>query len=141
MVADSARDQPASSARTQGMAKLAQLSNQRWFPAAFRERWPDMLDRTTKSLLLQDPDFHAAIWEMIAGLDLAARLPAIDCPTLVVAGAVDINAPVAAGEKISSLIRGASLNVMSGLGHFPPFEAPEPFDRLLRRFITQNEAQ
>jgi 3-oxoadipate enol-lactonase len=130
----------ASVARTQGMAKIAQLSNERWFPAAFRERRPDMLDRATKSLLLQDPYFHAAMWGMIAGLDLEARLPEIDCPTLVVAGGEDINAPVAAGEKISGLIKGASLNVMAGLGHFPPFEAPEPFNRLLRRFLAEDEA-
>jgi 3-oxoadipate enol-lactonase len=123
-------------ARTEGMAKIAQLSNERWFTPAFREQRPDILDRATKSLLLQNPDFHASMWEMIAGLDLEAQLPAIACPTLVVAGAEDINAPIAAAEKITSLIQGASLHAMAGLGHFPPFEAPAPFNALLRRFLT-----
>ena len=31
-------------ARSQGMARIAELSNERWFPAAFRERRPDVLD-------------------------------------------------------------------------------------------------
>lgn len=123
-------------ARAEGMAKIALLSNDRWFTPAFRDRRPDMLDRATKSLLLQDPDFHASMWEMIAGLDLEAQLPAITCPTLVAAGAEDINAPIAAAEKIASLIAGASLHELAGLGHFPPFEAPAPFNALLRRFLT-----
>ena len=78
-----------------------------------------MLDRASKSLLLQDPKFHAMMWEMVAELDLEALIPALACPTFVVAGVEDINAPVAAGEKIASLIKGASLKVMPGLGHFP----------------------
>ncbi len=124
-------------ARTEGMAKIAQLSNQRWFTPAFRERRPDMLDRATRSLLSQDPEFHAAMWEMIAGLDLEAQLPSIACPTLVVVAGADVNAPVPAGETIAGLIKGAVLHEMPGLGHFPPFEAPAPFNALLRRFLAE----
>ena len=76
-------------ARTEGMARIAELSNERWFPPAFRERRPDLLDRATGTLLRQDPAFHAGMWEMIAGLDLTADLPAIASPTLVVAGEED----------------------------------------------------
>ena len=121
--------------RADGMAKIAQLSNQRWFTPAFRERRPDMLDRATVSLMQQDPGFHASMWEMIAGLDLEARLASISCPTLVVVGGEDVNAPLAAGAKIAGLIRGAALDEMAGLGHFPPFEAPAAFNSLLRRFL------
>lgn len=121
--------------RAEGMARIARLSNERWFPPSFRERRPDMLDRATKSLLLQEPDFHAAMWEMISGLDLEARLPAIACPTLVVAGAEDVNAPAAAVELIAELITGASLTTLQGVGHFPPFEAPQTFNALLRDFL------
>jgi 3-oxoadipate enol-lactonase len=123
-------------ARVEGMARVAQLANERWFTSDFRARRPDMLDRATKSLMLQDADFHASMWEMIAGLDLEAALPAIACPTLVVAGAEDINAPIAAAKKIAGLIPGAALHVMAGLGHFPPFETPTPFNARLRRFLT-----
>lgn len=123
-------------ARTQGMATIARLSNARWFPPAFRARRPDVLDRATQSLLRQDPDFHASMWEMIAGLDLEAQLPAITCPTLVVVGGADVNAPISAGENIAGRIRGSSLHEMAGLGHFPPFEAPEPFNDLLRHFLA-----
>ena len=127
-------------ARSQGMARIAELSNERWFPAAFRQRRPDVLDRATRSLLAQDAEFHASIWEMIAGLELAADLPRIRCPTLVVAGAEDANAPIEAAERIAGLIRGAKLEVMAGVGHFPPVEAPEAFNALLDDFVSERGA-
>ena len=122
-------------ARVDGMGVIAQLSQERWFPPAFREARPDVVDRAVKSLLRHDPAVHAAMWEMISALDLEARIPAITCPTLVVAGAQDGNAPVAAGQKIADLIRGASLRGLPGVGHFPPFEAPAAFNDLLRAHL------
>ena len=124
--------------RAEGMVKIAALARERWFPPEFRERRPDMLDRATKSLLRQDPGFHASMWDMIALLDLERQLPSISCPTLVVVGREDVNAPVSAGEKIAGMIQGASLTVMPGLGHFPPFEAPGLFNALLRGFLDEN---
>ena len=123
-------------ARTEGMARIAQLSNERWFPEAFRNRRPDMLERATRSLLQQPPEVHAAMWDMISGLDLEGALRTISCPTLVVAGELDINAPRAAAEIITGAIRGASLKMMPGVGHFPPFEAPEAFNAILRSFLA-----
>ncbi len=122
-------------ARTEGMARLAGLSNERWFPSDFRERRPDMLDRAMQSLLRQDPEFHASMWEMVAGLDLADQLPRIACETLVVVGGADVSAPLAAGKTIAGLIPGAVLKELPGLGHFPPFEAPARFNQVLADFL------
>lgn len=129
--------QRAKTARAEGMAKIAQLSNERWFTPSFRARRPDMIDRAAKSLMLQNPEFHASMWDMIAGLDMEAQLPSITCPTLVVAGTEDVNAPVAAGARITDLISGAALHEMAGVAHFPPFEAPVEFNARLRSFLTE----
>ncbi|MFM0504979.1 alpha/beta fold hydrolase [Paraburkholderia caffeinilytica] len=51
-------------ARTSGMDRIAELSNARWFTGDFGLRRPDLLDRTTKSLLLQDHEFHVSMWGM-----------------------------------------------------------------------------
>lgn len=122
-------------ARQEGMARIAELSNERWFTPAFRERRPDMTARTRRSLLLQSGEVHAAMWEMIATLDLKAQIAAISCPTLVVTGTADVNAPPAAAETIADAIRGAKLHVMPDIGHFPPFEAPDPFNAVLGDFL------
>lgn len=122
-------------ARHDGMGRMAELSNQRWFSADFRARRPDIVARATRSLLQQPREFHARMWEMISGLDLEAKLPAISCPTLVVTGELDVNAPPTAGEQIVGRIPGSRLVTMPGLGHFPPVEAPGDFNRTLGRFL------
>ena len=123
-------------AREEGMAAIVPLSQQRWFPQAFRDRRPDVLDRAAKCLLLQDPAFHAAMWEMIATLDLEARLPTLSVPAMVVAGTEDPNAPVAAAQQIADLIPGAAMHQVPGAGHFPPLEAPDTFNALLQSFLA-----
>lgn len=122
-------------ARADGMTALVSPTLERWFPSAFRERRPDVLDRAGKSVLRHDPIVYAKMWEMIAGLDLEARISDIACPTLVVAGAQDGNAPVAAGQRIADLISGAALHALPGVGHFPPVEAPAAFNDLLRAHL------
>jgi len=124
-------------AREDGMSTIARLSNERWFPTAFRQARPDVMDRTTQTLQRQDPEFYASIWEIIAGLDLENAITVIDRPTHVIVGAEDANAPLAAGQLISSRISGSALTVIPGAGHFPPLETPALFNDALLRFIEK----
>ena len=130
----------ARAAREEGMARVAELSNARWFTPAFRARRPDMLERTRRSLLQQPGEFHAGMWEMIASLDMETEIRTIACPTLVVTGTDDVNAPPAAAEQIARAIPDASLRLMPDLGHFPPFEAPDAFNAILRAFLAEVDA-
>jgi 3-oxoadipate enol-lactonase len=121
--------------RAGGMAAIAPLSVERWFPPAFRARRPDVLDRAAKVLLRQDPEFHAFLWDTVAALDMERRLPSLACPAMVVAGGEDMSAPATAGQVIVDRVAAATLHVMAGCGHFPPLEAPETFNALLRGFL------
>ncbi len=127
-------------ARTEGMTRIAQLSNERWFTPGFRAGRPDMMERTRRSLMQQPSEFHATMWEMIADLDIETQIRAITCPTLVVTGEDDVNAPPAAAEKIVGAIPGAALRLMPGVGHFPPFEAPDAFNAILLAFLQDVDA-
>ena len=99
-----------------------------------------MMERARRSLLQQPGEFHAAMWDMIANLDLEPQIRAIACPTLVVTGEADVNAPPAAAEKIHRAIPGASLRLMPDVGHFPPFEAPDAFNAILHAFLQGVDA-
>ena len=123
-------------ARERGMATIAQMHVERWFPQAFRTQRPDVLDRAIKLLLQQDPALHASLWDMVAGLDVAPRLSALACPAMVIAGGEDPSASAAAGQMITDRIAGATLHTMDGCGHFPPIEAAAEFNALLRRFLA-----
>lgn len=127
--------QRAAAARRHGMRHIAELTMQRWFPPHFHGRRPDVLDRANLSLHRQDAEFHASMWDMIAELDLAAQISAITCPTLVITGEADPNAPPEAARQIANAIAGAELHTIPGIGHHPQIEAPETFNTLLRNFL------
>jgi pimeloyl-ACP methyl ester carboxylesterase len=64
-------------------------------------------------------------------------LSAIEAPTLVVWGEKDHLLPVRDGESLAAGIRGARLEVIAGAGHLPQEETPEPFARVVKRFLEQ----
>jgi pimeloyl-ACP methyl ester carboxylesterase len=68
----------------------------------------------------------------IGGHDTQARLAQITAPTLVVHGTEDRMIPVANGELIASLIPGARLEILDGVGHMFWWEQPERSAELIR---------
>ena len=70
--------------------------------------------------------------QAIAGHDTSARLPSLERPTLVVHGDADAMLPVGNGRMIASLIPGARLEVLEGVGHMFWWERPERSAALIR---------
>jgi len=60
---------------------------------------------------------------------------AVTVPTLLIWGDRDTTTPLAQGQRLAQLIRGAQLTVMSGIGHMPQIEDPAQFNRLLLTFL------
>lgn len=67
---------------------------------------------------------------------LAAQLPLVGAPALVLCGRDDRTQPLARSEDISRRIPGARLVVLPG-GHTPPVERPEEFNAALIPFLRQ----
>jgi len=59
----------------------------------------------------------AAHWIAEPVADLSARIPSIRAPALLLWGDADPISPVAVGQKLHSLLPGASLRVFAGAGH------------------------
>lgn len=57
--------------------------------------------------------------------DLRARLPAIDCPTLVVVGEADGLTPPEHACELAAALPRAELELIEGAGHLPTLETPE----------------
>jgi pimeloyl-ACP methyl ester carboxylesterase len=70
--------------------------------------------------------------QAIAGHDTSERLPALAVPTLVVGGDEDQMLPVANGRLIASLVPGARLEELPGVGHMFWWEQPQRTAELLR---------
>lgn len=67
-----------------------------------------------------------------AAHDTHARLAQLSMPTLVVHGTADELLPVANGRLIGSLVPGAQLEILDGVGHLFFWERPELSAELLR---------
>jgi proline iminopeptidase len=65
---------------------------------------------------------------------LAARLPGLRLPALVIHGAVDPR-PARYAARVAELIPGAELVVLPNAGHFPRFEEPDEFGAAVRPFL------
>ena len=57
--------------------------------------------------------------------DSLADLVTIDCPTLVLSGAEDAVSPPDRQQELAAAIPGAQLELLEGVGHLSPLEAPE----------------
>ena len=94
------------------------------------------MDRTTKTLLGDDPGTQAAIWELIATLDTESKLREISCPTLVLVGEHDPSTPPSVAAHLANLVRNAQLVVLPGASHIVTVEIPQAVNEALLRFIT-----
>ena len=91
--------------------------------AAFRARW-----------LANDPSSFAAIYRMLAGMDLAPELAQIKCPVLVVGGEFDRGRPPSRVEPIAQAIPGAQFKVLP-VGHYAGLQTPELMAREIAAFL------
>ena len=88
-----------------------------------------------ESVLRQPPAGYAAHCEALASAR-AADHGAIRCPTVLIHGAEDPVAPLAAAEKLRDRIGGARLETIPGAGHWPMLEAPARAAELLHEHLA-----
>jgi pimeloyl-ACP methyl ester carboxylesterase len=63
------------------------------------------------------------------------RLGEVAAPTLIVAGALDVEHVLGTARRLEKEIPGARLEILEGAAHMPTLERPEPWMRLLREFL------
>ncbi|MCH0540174.1 alpha/beta fold hydrolase [Streptomyces sp. MUM 203J] len=74
---------------------------------------------------------------VLAGLDLDAGVRELRVPTAVIAGAADrLTPPVHARTIAAALPRCLGLDVLPGIGHMSPIEAPEAVTGRIRELVT-----
>ena len=129
--------QRAAAAREHGMAAVIDATLERWITAGTRARRPDLVQRLTTTLLADDPTVHAALWDMLAGLDRVADLPRISAPTLVVVGEDDSSSPVPAAVQLRDGIPGARLRVVPDAAHLAALERPDVVSGHLIAFLAE----
>lgn len=83
-----------------------------------------------------DPRSYAAIYRMLAGLDMTADFARIACPTLVISGTLDRGRPPANGELVARAIRNAAFRTLE-TSHFMAVQTPEPVAAAISGFLGE----
>lgn len=83
---------------------------------------------------LPDPASSAATWRMLIGLDLAADLARLACPSLVAAGSRDTFRPPAHVAEVAARIPGAQSLVLD-TGHVMAIETPDLVAATIASFL------
>jgi 3-oxoadipate enol-lactonase len=74
--------------------------------------------------------------EALVTFDRQAALASIQCPTLLIAGEQDKNAPPSVMRRMADAIPSSTFVEMQGIGHLVNLEAPDEFDALVLNFLT-----
>jgi pimeloyl-ACP methyl ester carboxylesterase len=94
--------------------------------------------RRTEALLAQVPeDAYRQAIACLVTFDRREALNAITVPTLLIAGEEDRNAPLRTMERMVTAMPRAAIEVLRGVGHMAPLEAPEAFAQAVRYFIEE----
>jgi 3-oxoadipate enol-lactonase len=118
-----------------GMAAVADLVTQRYLSDAFRAAHPEAAAHLRRQLLDNDPAGYVANCQAVAEVDWLDALHRVTCPTLVLAGALDIGATPAMALAIQQHIRGAQLEVFENASHLSLLEQPAAFQQAVQGFL------
>ena len=84
--------------------------------------------------------FRAAV-ECLPTHDVRGDLGHITCPALVIVGAEDRETPPSYAATLAAGLPDSTLEVLHGVGHLSPSEAPERFNELVAEFLSRPDAQ
>ncbi len=133
-----ARDAAAAAARERGAVATAEAMLPKLFSgqdaAAVGTAWKQVEATILATSVAGMAGALAAMRDRPDSTPLLAQLAGT--PTLIVVGEDDRLTPAAGARMMAEMIPGARLQVMPGVGHLPPLEAPAETTRVLADFLT-----
>lgn len=126
--------------REHGMSVAAETQLETHFEPGFLAANPDVLAWYRAHYVANDPETYAAVMEDLGRFDSHARLSAIRCPTLVIAGGKDASnvaggVPGRAARALAEAIPGARLRIIDDCHHYPQIEKAKVFNREVLAFL------
>jgi 3-oxoadipate enol-lactonase len=123
--------------QTGGMASIVDAVLERYFSAAFRATQTEAVAAARATVLRCDPVGYAASCQAVGGVNWLDRLSAVSCPTLIIAGALDVGAPVAMSQAMAERVKDSELVVFDEASHLSVAEQPVQFAQVLQTFLAR----
>jgi pimeloyl-ACP methyl ester carboxylesterase len=80
-----------------------------------------------------------AMLHAMAECDLRDTLGAIDVPTLLLYGELDVRSPLDVAAALHAAVPGSALHLLPGVGHQCNMEAPLAFTAEVRAFLREHD--
>jgi 3-oxoadipate enol-lactonase len=122
---------------SQGLGAIADTVMERYFSADYRATQTDSVAAFRQRVLGTDAPGYAACCHAVAGVDWLDRLKGIRCPTLIIAGALDVGAPVSMSQAMAQRIAGSELVVFDQASHLSVAEQPLLFAQAVEGFLER----
>ena len=130
----------AATVRSQSTSVLIIPSAQRWFAPGSIEREPDLSGRLLHALRDADAESYALCCEALAAYDVRGRLGEIGAPVVALWGEHDAVAPEAKALEIAGGVVRGRAEIIAGVAHLPPAEAPAATATALLAFFESVDA-
>jgi 3-oxoadipate enol-lactonase len=124
--------------RAGGIEAIADGVMERWFSRHFRESRPDDLALWRHMLTRTPLHGYVGCCAALAETDLRDSTARLTLPTLAIAGSEDGATPPDLVRETAETIPGARFELVRGVGHIPPVEAPAELGRLISAFLEDN---
>jgi len=131
----------AATARSKGLASMAEFQTTRWFGDQFRAVHPDLMKSAVDIFEANDVDCYAATCIMLGDADLRPYLPSLRIPVAVIVGEQDYATPPDMAEQLHKMIPGSTLTILPGARHLSPMECPDKIAALLLALLKQPQAK
>ena len=118
-----------------GMEAVRPMVLARFFTSGFGEHRPDVLRQVEETFTSVDPVGYVGCCAALRDADLSTAIPAIACPTLIVAGAEDVATPPNQSRWLHEQITNSRLEVIPDAAHLASLEQPEIFTRLTMAWL------
>jgi 3-oxoadipate enol-lactonase len=122
----------------QGMAEVRPSVLARFFTPDFGQRRPEVLRQVEETFISVDPVGYIGCCAALRDADLSAAIPAIRCPTLIMAGEEDQATPPDQAEWLHRQILHSRLEMIPHAAHLANLEQPEIFTRLAMDFLQSS---
>jgi pimeloyl-ACP methyl ester carboxylesterase len=120
-----------------GVAAVVEQMIPRLLGTTTRTRRPEIERRARAIAEANGPvGMREAILRLMNRSDATGLLPAIQCPTLVIASEEDAVTPAEGARAMQRAIPGAEFTMIDRAGHLSSFEQPGDFNQALHRFLA-----
>jgi 3-oxoadipate enol-lactonase len=119
-----------------GMAAVADMVVQRYLHDGFRSAHPEAAQALRELILRSDAAGYVASCYAVMSVDWLSQLAKVQCPALVIAGALDVGATPEMAKAIASAIPGSRLTVFDDASHLSVAEQPQAFADVVKAFVS-----